>query len=299
MDVVKAGINDTINKAGQNSPTANLPMGGFKHTQVGAPSAEDQYMRVREVLQSFPIYMTDTEAASSVSLSVASSLYPTSLSAGMWVRLRVNANKPSASASPVSFHLNGLSANIRAAGEDTLWPGAITSGQVHELVYDGSAWQLQNPGAVWVTRDLGRVEGRLFNNALVTTDTIFGVSADSPLLMVSVELRRSGDDAEVRLAKELYPALFYGATYAFETVPTVLYISTLPDWMRPDARRFTNTILVSPSAGAGAVGLNAWVSTDGKVVMSRNLGAELGSGSAAISNIGAISPFTIIYRLKG
>jgi hypothetical protein len=42
-DLATDGINQTINKAGQNSPTANLPMGGFKHTGVAVASANDEY----------------------------------------------------------------------------------------------------------------------------------------------------------------------------------------------------------------------------------------------------------------
>ena len=42
-DLATDGINQTLNKAGQNSPTANLPMGGFKHTGVAEASASDEY----------------------------------------------------------------------------------------------------------------------------------------------------------------------------------------------------------------------------------------------------------------
>jgi len=44
------GINETINKAGQNTPTANLPMGGFKHTGVANASANDQYAAYGQTL---------------------------------------------------------------------------------------------------------------------------------------------------------------------------------------------------------------------------------------------------------
>lgn len=44
------GINDTINKAGQNTPTANLPMGGYKHTGVANASANDQYAAYGQTL---------------------------------------------------------------------------------------------------------------------------------------------------------------------------------------------------------------------------------------------------------
>jgi hypothetical protein len=38
------GIDLCLNKAGQNTPTANLPMGGFKHTGAGTATANGQYV---------------------------------------------------------------------------------------------------------------------------------------------------------------------------------------------------------------------------------------------------------------
>lgn len=42
-DLAADGINQTLNKAGQNTPTANLPMGGYKHTGVANASSNDEY----------------------------------------------------------------------------------------------------------------------------------------------------------------------------------------------------------------------------------------------------------------
>ena len=51
------GINETINKAGQNTPTANLPMGGYKHTGVANASANDQYAAYGQTLTLLGQYM--------------------------------------------------------------------------------------------------------------------------------------------------------------------------------------------------------------------------------------------------
>lgn len=37
------GINNCLTKDGQNTPTANLPMGGYKHINVAAATANDEY----------------------------------------------------------------------------------------------------------------------------------------------------------------------------------------------------------------------------------------------------------------
>lgn len=41
---VAAGITNTLSKDGQNVPTANLPMGGFKHTGAAAPATTGDYL---------------------------------------------------------------------------------------------------------------------------------------------------------------------------------------------------------------------------------------------------------------
>lgn len=42
-DDFATGINNCLTKDGQNTPTANLPMGGFKHTNVADATANNQY----------------------------------------------------------------------------------------------------------------------------------------------------------------------------------------------------------------------------------------------------------------
>ena len=51
------GINACINKAGGNVPTANLPMGGFKHTGVANGSSSTDYVtldQTKHIIGNFP-----------------------------------------------------------------------------------------------------------------------------------------------------------------------------------------------------------------------------------------------------
>lgn len=48
-DLATDGINQCLNKAGQNSPTANLPMAGFKHTNCANGSADSDYSTVGQI----------------------------------------------------------------------------------------------------------------------------------------------------------------------------------------------------------------------------------------------------------
>lgn len=54
------GINTCLTKDGQNNPTANLPMAGFKHTGVANGSANTDYMAYGQIRNGTPLYMDTT-----------------------------------------------------------------------------------------------------------------------------------------------------------------------------------------------------------------------------------------------
>jgi len=54
------GINTCLTKDGQNNPTANLPMGGFKHTGVANGSANTDYMAYGQIRNGTPLFMDTT-----------------------------------------------------------------------------------------------------------------------------------------------------------------------------------------------------------------------------------------------
>lgn len=51
------GINNCLTKDGQNTPTANLPMGGLKHTGVGNATADNQYAAWGQLRNGAPVYL--------------------------------------------------------------------------------------------------------------------------------------------------------------------------------------------------------------------------------------------------
>lgn len=71
------GLSNLICKDGQTVPTDNLPMGGFRHTGVGAATALTQYGVVGDVINTGYIYGDDVGAADAyeITLPVAPSAY--------------------------------------------------------------------------------------------------------------------------------------------------------------------------------------------------------------------------------
>lgn len=66
---IEAAITASIAKDGQTVPTANLPMGGFKHTGVAAASARTDYARADQVIGSVLDYAIDTGTATAYAIA--------------------------------------------------------------------------------------------------------------------------------------------------------------------------------------------------------------------------------------
>lgn len=135
------GINSCLHKAGQNTPTANLPMGGFLHTNVGEATARTHYARHSQVQDSAPVYGSvsgGTANAQTVSLTPAITGY-----AGGQRFIFVAGNTNTGAC---TLNVNGVGAkNITYKTLVALAPGAIIANQIVDVVYDGTQFQIQNP----------------------------------------------------------------------------------------------------------------------------------------------------------
>src|SRR5688572_9172744 len=137
---------------GQNAPTGNLPMGGFRHVGVGAPISASNYIRAKDFIENVPIYMVDAETSAD-RISVSASFYTTASATtaprdGSHVLIKVGSDKSSA----VAIRLNTgdgspHSAAVVLANGSALYSGALRSGGIYEFFWSSSdtAWQLANP----------------------------------------------------------------------------------------------------------------------------------------------------------
>lgn len=137
---------------GRNAATANIPMGGFRHTNVGAPSSATNYIRAKDFIENVPIYMVDAETSAD-RISVSAAFYTTASAAtaprdGSHILVKAGSDKSSA----VAIRLNTgdgspHSAAVILANGSALYSGAIRSGGIYEFFWSSSdtAWQLGNP----------------------------------------------------------------------------------------------------------------------------------------------------------
>lgn len=139
------GLTTALTKDGQTTPTANIPMGGFKVTGLGAgTSATDaaQYGQLQTGATTIAtVSGTDTITGS---LIPAPSAYATG---NLFSFVASGTNTGAA-----TINLNSLGAkSITKQGSTALAAGDIVSGQVYLIEYDGTRFQLLNPSGLGVS----------------------------------------------------------------------------------------------------------------------------------------------------
>jgi len=148
-DSFATGINTCLTKDGQNTPTANLPMGGNRHTGVGNGAARTDYVAVNQI-QDGDLYVAGSVAGANV---IAGTMTPaiTAYTNGMRVLfLPANANTGAA-----TLNLNSVGAqSITKNGTTALAAGDLVDGVWADVVYDNANtnWILQNPQATYAVR---------------------------------------------------------------------------------------------------------------------------------------------------
>lgn len=132
-------IENTIARDGQNAATANLPMGTFRHTNVGDATAVNQYATAKQVQNGSLVY-TGATGGSANAYTASISPTPSAYATGMRVIIKASFTNSAAA----TLNLNSLGAkNIRKEDNSVdLASGEITSGYFYELIYDGTQFIL-------------------------------------------------------------------------------------------------------------------------------------------------------------
>lgn len=135
------GLSTALTKDGQTTPTANIPMGTFKITGLGAGSAATdaaQYGQLQGGATTIAT-LTGTDTLTGT-LTPAITAYATG---NLFSFVAASTNTGAA-----TVNLNSLGAkNITKQGTTALAAGDITSGRVHLIEYDGTRFQLLNPAS--------------------------------------------------------------------------------------------------------------------------------------------------------
>lgn len=135
-------IANSLCKDGQTVPTANLPMGGNRHTGVGNAVARSDYASAGQVQDNVFSSGTVGGTASAITLSCAPA--PSAYATNMAFDFKATATSTGAT----TINVNSLGAkSIYRGGTTDIFAGDIVSGQTYRVVYDGTGFQLQNPSS--------------------------------------------------------------------------------------------------------------------------------------------------------
>lgn len=137
MDDIATALTASIAKDGQTTPTADLPMGSYKHTGVGAASARTHYTRAAEVQDGTLTYLTSVAGADTITATAALSM--SAYSAGQ----QFSFISAGANTGAVTLNINSIGAkSVTKHGATALAVNEIISGAVVVVEYDGTRFQL-------------------------------------------------------------------------------------------------------------------------------------------------------------
>ena len=186
QEEIRAGIEATRHMGGQNAATANLPMGGFKHTSVSSASNLDDYAKVSQVQGNQ--YAHARSDGSTVQGAITAAIVPvfTAKSSGMTVVIFAN----TASSNKTRMGLNHVSTTeLVLMDETTVSTDDIVAGRPIQAVFSGNKWWMVSPSH----RTAMFADHRSFSG-LSTVDTVTGGSG----LVVMTTVAATGTVAQTR-----------------------------------------------------------------------------------------------------
>jgi len=133
------GLSTALTKDGQTTPTANIPMGTFKITGLGAGTVATDAAQYGQLQTGATTIAT---VSGTDTLTGSLTLTPTAYATGnLFSFVAANTNTGA-----TTININGLGAkSITKSGTTALAAGDLVSGQVYLIEYDGTRFQLINP----------------------------------------------------------------------------------------------------------------------------------------------------------
>lgn len=197
FDNYKTGLENCLTRDGQNQPSANLPMGSFRHTTVGAATTRDQYSQLAQV-QDSTVAWGGTAGGTANAVTIAVTPAITAYVAGQTFRFLTGA---AANSGAVTLAVNGLTATaVSKENGVALIAADLPIGALAEVVYTGTRFQLTRTSVTSLATDSAVVH-------LAGTETISGLKTFSSQVVLS---SNSGISLATRNTGEALPAGLFG-----------------------------------------------------------------------------------------
>ncbi len=138
---IATGLTTAVTKDGQTTPTANLPMGTFKHTGVGAATNATDYLRADQAQGNSLIYFTTGGAADVYTLTPVPAI--AAYAGGQAWLVKISA--ANLTTTP-TIAVSGLAAKTIVLADGTaVSAGDLALGGVYEIVYEATAGKFFMP----------------------------------------------------------------------------------------------------------------------------------------------------------
>jgi hypothetical protein len=135
---IATALTDSLAKDGQTTPTANLPMGGFKHTGVANGSARTDYAALGQV-QDAAFQWGGTAGGTADAITLTPTPAISAYAAGQVFRFVSSG----ANTGAVTLAVSGLATkDVQSPAGSALSAGNIVASGMYEAAYDGTAFRL-------------------------------------------------------------------------------------------------------------------------------------------------------------
>lgn len=177
------GINATLTKDGTNSPSANLPMAGFRHTGVGTAQSTDQYAAASQVANNSMQWCGTATSTAGTMFSISNTFSGTSLTIGQ--RFQFIGTQASTASTYISVAGAGSALLCPADGTSALATGGVGSGELVDIAYSNLA------GGIF--QKLNAKTTEVVNTITVGSGgTLSGTYAGNPIFSGTVSVSGSG-----------------------------------------------------------------------------------------------------------
>jgi stress response protein SCP2 len=184
------GLSTAITKDGQTTVTANIPMGTYKFTGLGAGTAATDSANLSQVQSTVTKLLASVSGADTIT-AVGSPTLGAYAAGQMFYFVAASANTGA-----VTINIDSLGAkSITRDGTTALAAGDIQSGEVCVIVYDGTQFQLVNgasQSASIVTENLTVNKATVLNESGGDNDTRIEGDTDANLVFVDASTDRVG-----------------------------------------------------------------------------------------------------------
>lgn len=135
-DDIADGFTNSVTRDGQSPATADLPMGGFKHSNVAVATARTNYLTAGQFQDNSLKYFTAAGTIDAYTLTPSPAI--TARTPGLSFYVRIPTGKTSTSATPTMAISGVFTATICYADGSQLPSGALVGDGVYELLDQGT-----------------------------------------------------------------------------------------------------------------------------------------------------------------